>query len=123
MSAYRRNLPLIPVGGWRARAACAPRVQEMLWDDRVDGETDAQRDRRLERGKAVCRTQCPVRAQCSAEADWRIDEGIRGGHKLPTLGIQHSGEDEELLRLLQKGLPLDEAARISQRRVRAAEAV
>ena len=123
MSAYRRNLPLIPVGGWRARAACAERVQEVLWDDRVDGETDEQRDARHAKGKAVCRTECPVRARCAAEADWKIDEGIRGGHKLPTLGIQHTGEEEELLRLLQRGLPLDEAARLSQRRVRAAEAV
>lgn len=110
MSAYRRDLPLIRVGGWRARAACTERVMERLWDDRIDGESDKQRAARHERGKAVCNNECPVRAKCSAEADWRIDEGIRGGHLLPTLGSTLSPGEEETLRLLRAGWPLDAAA-------------
>lgn len=110
MSAYRRDLPLIPVGGWRTKAACTDRVGEMLWDDRLDHETDKQRDARHVKAKTVCRTECPVRVKCAEEADWRIDEGIRGGHKLPTLWGQRTPADDELSRLLRKGVPLDQAA-------------
>lgn len=111
MSAYRRDLPLIRIGGWRTKAACADRVSELLWDDRVEGETDEQREARHSKGKAVCNRQCTVRAQCSEEVDWRIDEGIRGGHKLPTHGVQHTAEEAELAKLLRSGWPLDQAAR------------
>lgn len=122
MSAYRRNLPLIPVGGWRTKAACTARVQEMLWDDRVDGESDEQREERHTKGKDVCRNECPVREKCAAEADWRTDEGIRGGHKLPTLGIQHTAEEAELASLLRRGIPLDQAAGLARLRAGAEKA-
>lgn len=123
MSAYRRRLPLIPLGGWRAKAACTARVKEMLWDDRVDGETDGQRDARHAQAQAVCNHDCPVRARCSDEVNWRIDEGVRGGHLLPALNGQHTEEEEFLLSLLQKGWPLDQAVRAQERRVQAAEAI
>lgn len=107
---HRILLPLIPAGGWRTQATCAQR-DVRLWDDRLDNETDQDRDERHERAKLICRTECPVRAECSDDADWRTDEGIRGGHKLPTLlGYPRSKDDEELFQLLRKGLSLDQAA-------------
>lgn len=113
MSAYRRDLPLIPLGGWRAQAACPERMSEMLWDDQVEGESEAQRRERHRQAKAICNNVCPVREQCSEAVDWRIDDGVRGGHVLPPLWSTHSMREAEMARLLRKGLPLDLAARAS----------
>jgi hypothetical protein len=110
MSAYRVDLPFIPLGGWRTQAACTRRVNEMLWDDHVEGETPKQREARHTEAKSICNTLCPVRAQCSAEVNWKVDEGIRGGHKLPTLNTHRTWAEDQMLRLLRKGCTLDEAA-------------
>ena len=53
-----------------------------------------------------------MRPECSDEADWMTDEGIRGGHKLPSLHPVRSRNDQEMLRLLKEGLTLDDAAKI-----------
>lgn len=122
MSHSRIDLPLIPLDSWRARAVCTERLKEQLWDDRVEGETDAQRDARHGRGMAVCNVSCPVREECGDSVDVKYDEGVRGGHLLPSLHAQHTPEESELLRLLQKGWPLDDAARASRRHRRASKA-
>lgn len=101
---------MIPRDGWRRRAACLG-TSEPLWDDRLDPETDHHREYRHNRAKAICRGECPVRAECSADADWQTDEGVRGGYVLPPLDRQRNLPEDKLLRLLQEGLPLDEAAR------------
>lgn len=110
-----RDLPLIPRDSWRDRAACTPRFAERLWDDRLDGETDAQRLERHRQAKLVCNTECPVREECANDTDWETDEGIRGGHKLPSLDSQRSASEAEMLRLLRKGYTLDQAARRTPR--------
>lgn len=105
----RIDLPLIPLGGWRTKAACTERVTEMLWDDRVEHESDKQRLERHRQAKEIC-LGCTVRTKCSDEADWSTDEGIRGGHKLPSLDSQRTPAESEMLRLLRKGWSLDQAA-------------
>lgn len=116
MSGYhRKDLPLIGVGGWRTQAACTERVREMLWDDRLEGESDDHRDERHGKAMAVCNRVCTVREQCGDGVDPKIDEGVRGGHRLPTLHAIHTAAESELLRLLGRGFPLDQAARGAQR--------
>ena len=110
MSARRIERSFIPLGGWRMKAACTARVKELLWDDKVDGETKEQRRKRHEEAKVVCNTQCPVRSQCSDEVDWKTDEGIRGGHKIPSLEDHRTRVEAETLRLLRKGYTLDSAS-------------
>lgn len=116
MSPYHRSeLPVIPLDDWRTEAVCAQRMGEMLWDDRIPGEeSERARAARHREAKAICKTRCPVRAKCAADADWRADEGtIRGGHKLPSLDSHRPKSEEELLHLLRKGYPLDDAARLA----------
>lgn len=75
---HRVDLPLIRTGGWRVQAACVEKVNDRLWDDRVDGEKDVHREQRHRRAKAIC-ARCPVRNECLADVDWDVDAGIRGG--------------------------------------------
>lgn len=111
MPTHRQDLPFIPRDDWRARAACTKRVNDMLWDDKVEYESEKHRRRRHDEAKEICWTQCPVRQECADDVDWRHDEGIRGGHRLPSLDAQRTREDTEMLRLLRKGWSLDAAAR------------
>lgn len=110
------RFPLMPVGGWRDHGACSRHTDLNLWDATVgEGqELPADRERRHGQAKAICQSVCPVRAQCADDVDWRLDEGVRGGHVLPTLtaskGGNASARDLELLDLLRRGVPLDEAA-------------
>jgi len=120
MSAYRLEMPTIPLEDWRARAACGP--EEPLWDDRVEGETETQRDVRHGRALAVCNNACPVREMCGDAVDPRFDEGVRGGHILPTLWAQHTEQEAELVRLLRKGWTLDQAVRGAHRHARRSQA-
>lgn len=122
MSAHRVDLPLIPLEGWRAKAACPPRMKEMLWDDRVDDETDAQRDVRHGKAMDVCNRECLVREECGDKVDVKHDDGVRGGHLLPSLWAQHTPEESKLLELLRKGWTLDQAVRASRRLRRASKA-
>lgn len=64
-------------------AACAG-ITAPLWDATVDGESDAERVRRQAAGLRFC-GRCPVRSECLASVDLRHDDGIRGGHVLPTI--------------------------------------
>lgn len=108
----RSRLPQIRLDGWRAQAACSTRAAEGLWDDLLEHESEVRRRSRHGEAMTICRTACPVREQCAADVDWRYDDGIRGGHKLPSLGHTRSDEDSLLLDLLKTGLPLDDAARV-----------
>lgn len=116
MSAHKADLPPIPMGGWRLQSACTARVNEMLWDERVDGETDEQRAERHTVARSICDLRCPVREQCGNAVDLKYDEGIRGGHRLPPLHAQLTPSETELTRLLRKGWPLDQAAQAVERR-------
>lgn len=77
-------------GGWRERAACLdhPTLPPSTWDDSLtadDGEareTVADRQARISVAKLVCRTVCPVRAECMAAVNLNWDEGVRGGEDL-----------------------------------------
>ena len=115
MSAHKADLPPIPVGGWRLQAVCTTHVNEMLWDERVDGETDDERVERHAVAKSICYLRCPVREQCGNSVDVKYDEGIRGGHRLPPLHGQLTPAEVEMSRLLRKGWPLDQAARAADR--------
>lgn len=115
------TFPPIPTDSWRADAACAGHKDLTLWDASIPlPEKDAARHIRQAKAAAICNTRCDVREQCAADADWRFDEGVRGGHVLPMLnarqGANASLRDQEMLRLLRAGVPLDEAARIVRRR-------
>lgn len=90
MSALRtspRSTPppsgLIPLGGWRERAACLthPRLKPSAWDDELVGvrETAAKRAERHGAAKAAC-LGCPVIGPCLTDLDLDYDRGIRGGH-------------------------------------------
>lgn len=121
MSAYRADLPFIPLESWRGRAACLGR-KDLLWDDRVEGETDPQRDARHVKAEAVCHLSCPVREECGDSVDPKYDDGVRGGHLLPTLHALHTDEEAELVRLLRKGWPLDQAVVGASRHARRSKA-
>ena len=112
MGSVRQDLPIIPLDSWRAQAACASRVSEKLWDDYLEGETQEQTKTRHQKAKAICRNECPVRGKCSNDVDWRIDEGVRGGHVLPALHTNRSRHEEAMFQLLKKGYALDDAARL-----------
>lgn len=65
--------PLEPAGDddWRKRAQCRDRDPEMFF---------AEGHRTVKAAKAVCRSGCPVRAQCLAYAlDSRQPYGVWGG--------------------------------------------
>ena len=68
---------------WRKRAACAGhrRLAPTAWDDALaDGrEEEKARLRRIGAAKAVCRNECPVRAECARDANPKTDAGVRGG--------------------------------------------
>lgn len=73
--------PTIVHEEWRAQAACAGNPQP-LWDAKVHGESDEQREWRHHQAKAVCR-RCPVAFECATAIDWTWDEGVRAGTLLP----------------------------------------
>lgn len=50
---------------WMQRGACVGRWPE--WDGAIDGERQAERAARQRRAAKVCRTACPVLAECR---DW-----------------------------------------------------
>lgn len=111
------DLPFIPQDDWRLRAECGkPDLAALqLWDDRLDdfdAEREREKDRRArhEEAKDICRHRCPVRQECSDGVNWRFDEGIRGGHKIPSLDRHRTAEDNIVLRRLRKGWSLDRAA-------------
>lgn len=116
----------IEVGGWRDYGACSRHDDLTLWDAAVgeEKEPSAERERRHAAAKAICWNSCPVRAECAAAVDWHLDEGVRGGHVLPTLTARVNGNasarDLELLDLLQRGIPLDFAAPHADRLARGA---
>lgn len=64
-------------------AACAGHP-EPLWDAPLDGEHEIQTTARHARALAVCRS-CPIRSECAAQIDVRVDDGVRGGILLPTI--------------------------------------
>ena len=59
-----RNL-LPPAEPWMERGACVGR--QPMWDRTIDGESERARLARQERAARICRTQCPVLAECR---DW-----------------------------------------------------
>lgn len=73
-------------GDWRLRALCRS-FPAQWWDDSLDGlrETREQRQARHAQAVEVCR-RCPVAAQCEADYDRSLDEGVRFGRVLPPLG-------------------------------------
>lgn len=71
---------------WRDDAECditRTTLDIRVWDAEVDGETPLQRQVRHVIAKHVCRTRCPVRIECLADAQdivkRRVIPGIRGG--------------------------------------------
>ncbi|MCT1884981.1 WhiB family transcriptional regulator [Dietzia cinnamea] len=62
---WRNILP--PAEPWMERAACVGRWP--MWDRTVEGENEPTREARQERAARICRTRCPVMAQCRAWAD------------------------------------------------------
>ena len=78
---------LVAVEPWRKYAACAghSRLAPTAWDDvatEIGREDDEARERRIDAAKAVCRTECLVRAECLRDADPRTDSGVRGGEDM-----------------------------------------
>lgn len=61
---------------WRHRAACRG-WPEPLWDDRLPGEPDTERDARHADAIYFCR-ECPVTTECDASRDER-DPGVWAG--------------------------------------------
>lgn len=111
------RFPFLPIGGYRDFAACVRHHDLTLWDATAvdDGrEQETARQIRLTEAKRICWTRCPVRTECAADATLGLDEGVRGGHLMPSLnavgGGSISARDAELVRLLREGVPLDEAA-------------
>ena len=69
-----------PPGEWVRDAACAG--QEPGWDTQLPGETRTQRDARQARAARICKTACPVLAECSewiGRADTIGDYGVIAG--------------------------------------------
>lgn len=126
MGTQLTRLTPLPTGGWRDDAACARDTDLTLWDQRVgdDKEPPVEQAARHAKAKAICWSKCPVRDQCAADVDWRLDEGVRGGHVLPLLNAHAnpgaSARDKEMVRLLQAGWPLDAAAKAADRLLRGA---
>lgn len=52
---------------WMERGACVGRWPQ--WDHTVEGENSVEREARKARAAKVCRTACPVLAQCRAWSD------------------------------------------------------
>lgn len=61
----REVLPLAEE--WMERGACVGRWPE--WDHTIEGENHVERAARHRRAARVCRTACPVLAECRAWAD------------------------------------------------------
>lgn len=52
---------------WMERGACVGKWPE--WDHTIDGESPPEREARKRRAATICRTACPVLAECRAWAD------------------------------------------------------
>lgn len=52
---------------WMERGACVGKWPE--WDHTIDGESPPERKARKRRAANICRTACPVLAECRAWAD------------------------------------------------------
>lgn len=78
-----RSRRLLAAEPWREEAACYDhRLGPRYWDDvatAVGREDDRLRERRVAAAKNVCRTQCPVRAECARDTDLELDSGVRAG--------------------------------------------
>lgn len=92
MTSPRSTPPPLAVttGTWRDQAACHnhPRLKPQAWDDSLGPGLFETKEKRAERTAAacrVCRTECPVRAECLDDVDLDYDEGIRGGEDIRDL--------------------------------------
>lgn len=116
------RLAAIPVGDWRDDGLCVTHPNPTLWDGSLDGaqETINARAARHAAAKRVCwrggpgGAPCPVRARCAADVDASTDEGVRGGHVLPSIHVQHRNTEHAraLHLLLRAGAGLDQAAEL-----------
>jgi isoaspartyl peptidase/L-asparaginase-like protein (Ntn-hydrolase superfamily) len=73
---------------WRDQASC--RDSAPAFDFYVDGESPTHRTKRLEAALATCDT-CPVKAQCAADIDPLLDDGVRAGQLLEKIKNVRAG--------------------------------